>query len=159
MLFRSVVDMLLFYAEDNKEENRIIQNRDFILDNWSAAKVRLTDRSAVGSSTEGHVYHVLSSRMSTLAMGWSRKGADRMARLRAYSYNGNDMLSLVRYQKRSLDKAAGAEDATELISEVKSTHYNHPAWGKYVDAIQVELSAEMKKKMSIGLHSFIWKLF
>ena len=157
--FLSAVDMLLFYAEDDKEEKRIIQNRDFLLDNWSAAKVRLTDRSAVGSSTEGHVYHVLSSRMSTLAMGWSRKGADRMARLRAYSYNGNDMLSLVRYQKRSLAKAAGAEDAAELISEVKSTQYKHPAWGKYVDAMQVELSAEMKKKMSIGLHSFIWKLF
>lgn len=37
----------------------------------------------------GHVSHVLSKRMSTAAMGWSRKGADRMARLRAYVGNKN----------------------------------------------------------------------
>lgn len=113
----------------------------------------------VGSSTEGHIYHVLSSRMSCLAMGWSRKGADRMARLRAYHFNRNDMLELAQYQKRRLKKAAGTEETTELISGVRRTQYKHPAWGKYVDAVQVELSEELKKWMSIGMHSYIWKLF
>ena len=37
---------------------------------------------------EGHEYHVLSSRMSILAMGWSRRGGSQMARLREYYYNG-----------------------------------------------------------------------
>ena len=157
--FISVTDKLLFYATDEKEENRILESRDYILDNWSAAKVRLTDRSAAGSSTEGHVYHVLSSRMSTLAMGWSRTGADKMARLRAYRYNKSNMLDLVRYQKESLPKAAGSEETADIISDVKRTQYNHPEWGKYVDAAQVELSAEMKKWMSIGLHSYLWTLF
>lgn len=32
-----------------------------------------------------------------------------MAKLRAYELNGGDMLELVRYQKRDLQKAAGAE--------------------------------------------------
>ena len=157
--FISVTDKLLFYALDIKEEKRIIESRDYILDNWSAAKVRMTDRSAVGSSTEGHVYHVLSSRMSTLAMGWSRKGADKMARLRAYRYNRNDMLQLVRYQREALPKAAGAEETADLVSEVRRTQHSHPEWGKYVDAMQAEISSEMKKWMSIGLHSYIWTLF
>jgi hypothetical protein len=157
--FISVVDMLLNYADGKKEEERILKNRDFLLDNWSASRVRLSETSAVGSSTEGHVYHVLSSRMSTLAMGWSRNGADKMARLRAYYYNGNDMLELVRYQKQVLKKAAGAEETEGLISEVRKTYHKYPAWGKYEEVMRVELSAEMKKRMSIGLHSFIWKLF
>ena len=157
--FMSAVDMLIYYADGEKTEKRIEKNRDYLLDNWSAAKVRLSERNAVGSSTEGHVYHVLSSRMSSLAMGWSRKGADKMAHLRAYYYNGEDMLELVRYQKSALKKAAGAEEAAELISEVRSTQYKHPAWGKYVDVMQTELSAEMKKWMSIGLHSYVWTLF
>lgn len=157
--FISAVDMLLYYADGEKEEKRILKNRDYLLDNWSAAKVRLSENTAAGSSTEGHVYHVLSSRMSTLAMGWSRKGADKMARLRAYHCNGNDMLELVRYQKRAMKKAVGGEEITELITEVRNTQYKHPAWGKYVDAVQVELSAEMKKWMSIGMHNYIWKLF
>ena len=156
--FISVVDMLLNYADGKKEEERILENRDFVLDNWSAAKVRLNETSAVGSSIEGHVYHVLSSRMSCLAMGWSRKGADKMARLRAYCYNGKDMLELVRYQKQIQKKAAGAEEIVELISEVRNTSHKYPAWGKYEETMRVELSAEMKKKMRIGLHSFIWKL-
>ena len=157
--FISVTANLLFYASDEKEEKRIIENRDYILDNWSAAKVRLTDRSAVGSSTEGHVYHILSSRMSTLAMGWSRTGADRMARLRAYHSNKNDMLALVRFQREALPKAAGAEETGELISDVRRTQHLHPEWGKYVDAMQVEISSEMKKWLGIGLHNYIWTLF
>ena len=157
--FVSVVNMLLLYAGSEKEEKRILDNRDFLIENWSAAGVRLREKSAIGSSTEGHVYHVLSSRMSTQAMGWSRKGADKMARLRAYMYNGNEMLELVRYQKQLLKKAAGSEETTELISEVRATQHKHPAWGKYVDVMQVELSAEMKKWMSIGLHSYVWNLY
>ena len=34
-----------------------------------------------------HTAHVLSSRMSTPALGWSRLGASKMARLREWSYN------------------------------------------------------------------------
>lgn len=59
----------------------------------------------IGSSTEGHVSHILSSRMSSRPMGWSRKGAAQMAQLRTYYYNGGDMLELVRYQKADLSES------------------------------------------------------
>ncbi|MGN0764873.1 MAG: ISLre2 family transposase [Christensenellales bacterium] len=45
-------------------------------------------------SAEGHVSHVLSERMSSRPMGWSRKGADRMAKLRAFYFNGGNFLDL-----------------------------------------------------------------
>ena len=54
----------------------------------------------IGSSTESHVSHVLSERMSSRPMGWSKVGMAKMAELRAYYYNGGDMLELVRYQKK-----------------------------------------------------------
>ncbi|RHA17237.1 hypothetical protein DW944_09900 [Eubacterium ventriosum] len=38
-----------------------------------------------------HTTHVLSSRMSTPALGWSRLGASKMARLREWSYNKETM--------------------------------------------------------------------
>lgn len=89
---------------------RLEQSRDYILENWGAARLRLKHKDGViGSSTEGHVSHVLSSRMSSRPMGWSRTGAGKMAQLRAYYYNGGDMLELVRYQKAELPKAAGCE--------------------------------------------------
>ncbi len=73
----------------------------YLLGNWSAARIRLLRKEGViGSSTESHVSHVLSARMSSRPMGWSKVGMAKMAELRAYYYNGGDMLELVRYQKR-----------------------------------------------------------
>lgn len=84
---------------------------DYVLENWGAARKRLWKRYGVlDCSAEEHVYHVLSSRMSSLAMGWSRHGASQMARLREYYHNGGDMLELARYQKAVITKAAGAEE-------------------------------------------------
>lgn len=46
-----------------------------------------------------------------------------MAKLRAYELNGGDMLELVRYQKRDLQKAAGAEydvlSSAQMIQSAK----------------------------------------
>ena len=157
--FFSLVDTLCSYAENEKEKKRIMEGAEYILSNWSAAKVRLKIRRIPGCSTEGHVSHVLSKRMSTAAMGWSRKGAARMARLRAYVWNKKGMLELVRYQRSLKKKAAGAEGIEEIVCEARNSRQTHPVWGKYVDAMQVELSSELKKWMSIGLHSYVWKLF
>ena len=88
------------YLSESSNVERFEESRDYILNNWSAAKYRLKKTEGkVGSSTEGHVSHVLSRRMSTAALGWSLKGADKMAQLRAYYLNGGNMLELVRYQK------------------------------------------------------------
>ena len=73
----------------------------------------------VRCSAEGHVSHVYSDRMSSRPLGWCRKGADKMSRLRIYRQNQGDMLELVRYQKKEVKKAAGAEEviysATDMI--------------------------------------------
>ena len=91
-------------------------------------------------------------------MGWSRKGADKMAKLRAYAWNKESMLDLVRYQKSIRTKENCAETVTTVVSEVKKTIRKQPEWAKYYESMQVKVSAEIKKKMSIGMHSYIWKL-
>ena len=82
-----------------------------------------------------------------------------MAKLSAYAWNKKDMLELVRYQKTILPKAVGAEEVTTVVAEVRNTMHKQPVWGKYYDSMQVELSGEMKKWMSIGMHNYIWKLY
>ena len=103
--------------------------REYILSNWSAAKLRLKHKDGVkGSSTEGHVSHVLSSRMSSRPMGWSKKGAEKMSKLRAYQLNGGNMLDLVRYQTKEYSKAAGAEydvlSSSQIITSEKADMEN-----------------------------------
>ena len=128
-------------------EKRINESRDYILNNWMSARVRLKhDDGVIGSSTEGHVYHVLSRRMSTQAMGWSVVGASKMCQLRAYYLNGGDMLELVRYQEKELPAAAGAEkDILTASAIIKSEKNRNEKIGKYVDAITHSVMPEIEK--------------
>ena len=135
-----------------------IADEEYILLNWTAAKLRLRHQEGVKeSSTEGHVSHVLSNRMSSRPMGWSIQGATKMAKLRAYELNGGDMLELVRYQKRDVPKAVGAEydvlSSTEIIQSEKN---RHGALGKYVDSISHSVSLQNKKIVYFNSH--IWGL-
>lgn len=62
-----------------------------------------------GCSAEGHVSHVLSARMSSRPMAWGIAGADKMAKLRAFYFNGGDFTKLL--------------TRGETIEE-KANHYN-----------------------------------
>lgn len=137
---------------------RLEKSRDYILENWGAARLRLVRKDGViGSSTEGHVSHVLSSRMSSRPMGWSRTGAGKIAQLRAYYYNGGDMLELVRYQKAELPKAAGYEEEIMLSAKIiKSEKNRHGILGKYVEVMTHSVSRDTKKKIYFNEH--IWGL-
>ena len=157
--FLSFMDMLMGYAETDAERRNVQAGADYLLNNWMAAKVRLTDRKVLrGCSAEGHVSHVLSARMSRGPMGWSRRGVDKMSRLRAYKWNGGDMLELVRYQRQA-PKAPVEKDVLSASEIISSEHNGGPTWGRYVDSLQVETSAEIKKIMNIGMHDFIWRLW
>ena len=91
-------------------KKRIEEGKAYLLNNWTAAKLRLLRKNGVkGSSTESHVSHILSNRMSSRPMGWSKTGMSKMAELRAYYYNKGDMLELVRYQKEKLPMAEGID--------------------------------------------------
>ena len=157
--FRQITERLEALLPESVNHERFNESRDYILNNWTAAKLRLKKTEGkVGSSTEGHVSHVLASRMSTQALGWSRTGADKMARLRGYYLNGGKMLELVRYQKEVLPKAAGAEEETILSSRdiLLSERDRHNGMGKYVEAISHTMSLNSKRQQYF--QKFIWDL-
>ncbi len=131
---------------------------EYILSNWMAARLRLKHKDGVlGSSTEGHVSHVLSERMSSRPMGWSHEGASKMAQLRAYYCNGGDMLELVRYQKNEESKASGGGENILSSAQIVSSERNrHRELGKYVESITHSISVQSKKKVYFNAH--IWGL-
>lgn len=156
--FEKVVDRLEGCLQGETGIRRMEEAREYVLSNWTAAKLRLRHKDGiVGSSTEGHVSHVLSDRMSSRPMGWSIKGAEKMSRLRAYHLNGGDMLELVRFQKKELPKAAGAEyDVLSGTQIIASERNRHGELGKYVDSITHSLSLQNKKIVYFNSH--IWGL-
>ena len=156
--FNELVDRLETYLKDETGMKRMEEARKYITSNWTAAKLRLRHRDGVkGCSAEGHVSHILSSRMSSRPMGWSIKGASKMSQMRAYYVNGGDMLELVRYQKKELPKAAGAEyDILSSLDIIRSEKNRHGQLGKYMERIKNTVPLEIKKKAYFQSH--VWSL-
>ena len=67
---------------------------------------------------------------------------DPFCQRRMFRYGDGDMLELVRYQTKTLAKAAGAESDYEFLSFAKvkaSEKNNNYAIGKYYDQLQVSV--------------------
>lgn len=95
-IYRKLID----YAESDSKKEEIEQARKYIMNNWGGITIYNTRGNEItGCSAEGHVSHVLSSRMSSRPLGWSKKGADNMARLRAFAWNGGNIYDLLMYRK------------------------------------------------------------
>jgi hypothetical protein len=138
--FGHLTEQILSVTESESAQKRIAESANYILSNWMPARTRLNYRRQLpGCSAEGHVSHILSDRMSSRPLGWSRAGADKMAHLRAYYFNGGDMLELVRAQK--LPKAAGSENELFFMDPRKIGENTRNDWGKYVDRANHEVSA------------------
>lgn len=154
--FRRVVERIGGCAQNDAAKKRVAESSGYILSNWDAARIRVEKRDAVaGCSAEGHVSHVLSSRMSSRPMGWSRTGADRMGHLRAYYWNKGDMLELVRYQPEELSAAAGAEEEVLSSAEMMAWERKHHSdIGKYVESITHNISLQARKKAAFYRHIF-----
>ena len=144
---------------DTANRDRFHESANYIMTNWTAAKLRLAKtKGKVGSSTEGHVSHALASRMSTQALGWSLTGADKMAQLRAYHLNGGRMLELVRYQKQQiLPMAAGAEEVCFSSKDILESEKNrHGMVGKYMDAMSHTI--RLRTSGNVYFQRWIWEL-
>ena len=148
--FIEAVGKIVEYAETDADEARIRNGEEYILNNWTASKNRLRKKEGiVGSSTEGHVSHVLASRMSSRPLGWCKQGADAMGRLRAYSWNGGDMLALVRYQKKEKKKVSGDYDILTAADIKVWERANRKDGGVYLDKIKYSLPAQVRRKLAI----------
>ena len=94
-------DKILHVTESETKAKAVESAKNYILGNWTGImeSVKTKDKSTQ-CGAEGHVSHIYSDRMSSRPLGWSRTGADKMARLRIYRQNKRDILELVRYQKK-----------------------------------------------------------
>ena len=159
--FYSIVNQLKGCTEDESMKEKIDKAANYISSNWTAAKYRLKKASGVvGSSTEGHVYHVLSSRMSTKPMGWSLHGGEQMARLCEYHWNKGDMLELAKSQKKELPLAAGAEEVVMSANAMlKSERANRTKlqneYGKYAESMSATISSQTSKQLFFVLNGKI----
>lgn len=76
--------------EHPEREIAINEGARYILNQWKGARKSLEDES-ISSSTEAHVSHTLSDRMSTRPMVWGEYNSEIMGSIRAYKENGGNL--------------------------------------------------------------------
>jgi hypothetical protein len=114
-------------AENDKVRKKVDSFRNYITTNWDGI-VAYQEEASKGSNTEGHISHVLSSRLSSRPVGWSREGLKAMAELRAYCCNGghvetrhiNKSESSYKITKKALDKVSKVyrKASNELLNNI-----------------------------------------
>jgi len=145
--FRRCIKSLKGRAED---PDKVDAFKTFVYGNWEAIQTGIRKKDEIGCSAEGHVSHVLSSRLSSRPMGWSRKGADRISRLRCYERNEGEekIIDLARYsrEERRLKKTGtdGAETIGICLRDATKEHLDH-ARG-YIDRLQAEIPGLTARK-------------
>lgn len=96
-----VFNDLYMATESESKRAEIKDSWNYFKNNWDGIKVQEEEyEQIIGCSAEGHNSHILAARMSSRPMGWSKDGADKMARLRAYKANGGKVIDFMRAQKK-----------------------------------------------------------
>ena len=111
MLKEICVSQYMKYTE-RSERQAIADNYGYLRNNIESYAIENR------CSAEGHVSHVLSSRMSSRPMGWSKPGAGQIAKLRAFYFNGGNFFDLIRYGKTP------AENLIEIYTNKFKSSFN-----------------------------------
>lgn len=96
-------DVIIEQTEKETKKKAVNKSKTYIKNNWEGIERRY-DEDYIGCSAEGHISHILSSRLSSRPLGWSLTGADQMARLRVYRANGGNIYELMSQKKEEEKK-------------------------------------------------------
>ena len=154
-----VFDKIILVTDSETKRKAIETSKGYLLSNWSGIQISMKGKDKnIQCSAEGHVSHIYADRMSSRPLGWSKRGCDKMSRLRVYQKNGGNMLELVRYQKQELPLAAGAEEVIYSASEmIAMENRNKRRLGNMADIPVYSIPYPQIKKIA-ALKNHIWDL-
>ncbi len=132
-----------------KNQKKLEAGLEYIKNNWQGIRRRVKNEEGIaGSSTESHISHVLSSRLSSRLKGWCMEGCDKMSQLRIYWKNGGSMLELVRYQKEEKHIEKTEEEKCSSATEMVTWENRHRKTnGKYIEALHASISSQISAKI------------
>lgn len=107
--------------KETKKEAVEIQKK-YVSRNWQGI-VNGAEEAYSGCSAEGHVSHLLSARLSSRPMGWSKLGAIQMSNLRSFNANGGKIVDIFYAKKemKKLEEKRIAIDKEIIIKRLRKT--------------------------------------
>jgi len=97
---RGIIGELINEAVTPNRKKRILDAWKYIKNNWEAILALYREEKTVSCSGEGHISHVLSARLSSRPMGWSKNGARHMSNVRVSRANGQSIAAEYRRQRQ-----------------------------------------------------------
>ncbi|QAV33339.1 Uncharacterised protein family (UPF0236) [Fervidobacterium changbaicum] len=96
---KEIFKELINIAETKAEKERAKEARRYILNNWEGIVIYKEDEDVIGCSAEEHISHVLSARLSSRTLGWSKEGLKIMSKLMVFSRNGGNLREISIYKE------------------------------------------------------------
>lgn len=96
----AVIQELVKEAVTPSRKQRILDAWKYIKNNWESIKALYREEKTVSCSGEGHISHVLSARLSSRPMGWSKNGARHMSYVRVSQANGQSVAAQYKLQRQ-----------------------------------------------------------
>jgi len=125
--FGEIVDEMLTLVESQKEADKIISFKCYIINNWEGIQIRQNEPGCGGSCTEAQISHVLAERLSRNPLGWSEEGLGYMSRLRVYKVNGGKVTTKNFVKKNEVKESSKLEQLSILRTKqmfIESRNYD-----------------------------------
>ena len=119
-----IIDFAIEETPSTSKQESMRKAKKYISNNWEGIE-NLFGEEKYKCSAEGHISHILSSRLSSRPMGWSVIGADEMARMRTYKANGGNIKEYyreLRIEKKNEERILELDK--KVINNVKRTYNN-----------------------------------
>jgi REP element-mobilizing transposase RayT len=136
-MVKKVFKKILGLTENKSKKATVKGAEKYILSNWDGIEIKAEKGSEIiGCSTEGHVSHIFSNRLSSRPKGWSKIGVSKMSKLLIYKSNGGKIYDLVMAQKLEEEKEKKEYIQDELIKEARNSanRYND-TWNSRLTAV------------------------
>ena len=148
-------DILEDFAVEEDIYKRVITAKRYLISNWKKIKKSGQYKEYLhGCSAEGHVSHILSDRLSSRPLGWSKTGVDKVSKLRAYRANGGDMYELAKYQRHP-EKAEYVEELKCSSKDILVSEHGYRRMSdKYYEIFNKTIEGSSARKQVIFAFGF-----
>ena len=150
-LYEDKKEMLIDLFDDvmriSNKLDKVMQTREYLLNNWEAIQRTVLATDGSGCSAEGNVSHILSARLSQKGMGWCEHNADVIGKLRGIQANDEEKAFIRIAETYYYQRTHYCEDL-EVITYRYTAHPREDIDKSYIDRMQTTIpDYEMNRRI------------
>lgn len=132
------IDLMNDVIRESNKPDKVLQTREYIINNWEAIQRTICSIDGSGCSAEGNVSHILSARLSQKGMGWSEHNANEIGKLRGIQANEGEEAFLKVAETYYYQRTHYCEEA-EVIRYTYTAKPHYDINKSYIDRMQTTI--------------------